>query len=87
MTQTIGIVGVFVTSHDLINTLPQQGQRIVLQPVILTRIAEKLGQITGQMMTLIEGLQRQQTGITGDLAPGKIGVEGSMTVEGEAQLW
>jgi len=40
-----------------------------------------------QMMALIEGAQRQQTGIAGDLAPGKIGADGLMTVEGEAQLW
>ena len=39
------------------------------------------------MMALIEGAQRQQTGIAGDLAAGKIGVDGSMSVEGEAQLW
>jgi hypothetical protein len=39
------------------------------------------------MMALIEGAQGQQTGIAGDLAPGKIGADGLMTVEGEAQLW
>ena len=33
-----------------------------------------------------ESAQRQQTGITGDLAAGKIGVDGLMTVEGEVQL-
>jgi len=31
--------------------------------VILTRIAEKLSQVTGQMMMLIEAPQRQKTGI------------------------
>ena len=87
MTQTIGIVGVFVARHDLIEALPQQGQGIVLHAVVLTRIAEKLGQVTGQMMALIEGPQRQKTGVAGDLAPGKIGADGLMTVEGEAQLW
>ena len=38
------------------------------------------------MMALIEGSQRQQTGVTGNLAAGKIGVDGLMTVEGEGQL-
>jgi hypothetical protein len=85
--QAVGIVGVFVASHDLIEALPQQGQCIALHAVIRTRIAEKLGQVTGQMMALIEGLQRQKTGVAGDLAPGKIGVDGLMTVEGEGELW
>jgi hypothetical protein len=39
------------------------------------------------MMALIEGAQGQQTGIAGDLATGKIGVDGVMTVGGEGQLW
>jgi len=39
------------------------------------------------MMALIEGAQGQQTGVAGDLAAGKIGADGLMTVEGEAQLW
>ena len=38
-------------------------------------------------MALIEGSQRQQTGVTGNLAAGKIGADGLMTVEGEVQLW
>ena len=38
-------------------------------------------------MELIEGSQRQQTGVTGNLATGKIGADGLMTVEGEGQLW
>jgi hypothetical protein len=57
------------------------------QAVVLLRIAEASGQSAGQMMALIEGAQRQQTGITGDLALGKIGADGLMTIEGEAQLW
>jgi hypothetical protein len=39
------------------------------------------------MMALIEGAQGQQTGVAGDLAAGKIGADGLMTVEGEGQLW
>ena len=38
-------------------------------------------------MAFVKGPQRQQTGITGDLAAGKISVNGSMSVEGEKQLW
>jgi len=39
--------------------------------LILSRIAEPCCQLTSQMMALIEGSQRQQTGIAGDLAPEK----------------
>ncbi len=85
--QTIGVVGVFVSGDDLIDALPQQRQRIVAHAVVLTRIAEAFGPVAGQMMALIEGAQRQQTGIAGDLAAGKIGADGLMTVEGEGQLW
>jgi hypothetical protein len=62
-------------------------QAVFPQAVVLLRIAEASGQSAGQMMALIEGAQRQQTGITGDLALGKIGADGLMTIEGEAQLW
>jgi hypothetical protein len=85
--QTIGIVGVFISGHDLVDALPQQGQRIMAQAVVLSRIAEASGPVTSQMMALIEGSQRQQTGVTGNLAAGKIGANGLMTVEGEVQLW
>jgi hypothetical protein len=39
------------------------------------------------MMTLIKPPQGKQTSVTGDLATGEIGVDGLMTIEGEAQLW
>src|SRR5579864_5038712 len=55
--------------------------------VILPRIAEELSQIVGDMMVLIEGPQRQQTGIAGDLAAREVSANGLMAVEGEAQLW
>jgi len=87
VTQTVGIVGVFIPGDDLIDALPQQGQRIMTHAVLLARIAETRGQPAGQMMALIEGAQRQKTGVTGDLAAGKIGADGLMSVEGEAQLW
>ena len=85
--QTVGVVGIFVAGDDLIDTLPQQHQRVVVHAILLPRIAEPSGQLTGEMMTLIEGAQGQQTGITGDLAARKIGADGLMTVEGEVQLW
>ena len=56
------------------------------QAVGLPRIAELRGPVAGQMMALIEGTQGQQTGIAGDLAAGKVGPDGLMTVEGEVQL-
>jgi hypothetical protein len=39
------------------------------------------------MMALIEGPQRQQTGIAGDPAAREVSQDGLMAVEGEAQLW
>ena len=59
----------------------------MLQAVVLSWIAEASGPVTSQMMALIEGSQRQQTGVAGNLATGKIGADGLMTVEGEGQLW
>ena len=87
MAQTVGVVGIFVAGDNLINALPQQPQRIMMQAVVLSWIAEASGPVTSQMMALIEGSQRQQTGVTGNLAAGKIGADGLMTVEGEVQLW
>ena len=87
MAQTVGVIGIFVAGDDLIDALPQQRDRIMTHTVLLTRVAETCGQPAGQMMALIEGAQRQKTGVTGDLAAGKIGVDGLMSVEGEAQLW
>src|SRR5208337_3830172 len=55
--------------------------------VILTRIAQACSPVAGQTMALIEGPQGQQTGIAGDLATRKIGVDRLITVEGEGQLW
>jgi hypothetical protein len=58
----------------------------MLHPVLIARIAEQGGPVASQMMPLIEGPQRQQTGVAGDLASRKIGANGLMTVEGEGQL-
>jgi len=59
----------------------------MLDAVLLSAIPEVSGPIMAQMMTLIEGPQREQTGVAGDLAPGEIGADPLMTIEGEAQLW
>ena len=53
----------------------------------LTRIAEELGQIAGQIMPLVKGAQRQKAGIVGDQSAGKIKLSGTVTVKGEVQLW
>jgi len=53
---------------------------------IISRIAEECGPVAGQMMAFVKSAQRQQTGVTGDLAAGKITVNGTAVVEGEAEL-
>jgi len=58
----------------------------VAQAVVLPRIAQVSRPLLGEMMALIEGSQRQQTGVTGNLTARKIGTDGLMTVEGEVQL-
>ena len=62
MAQTIGVIGIFVSDHDLIEALSQQHRRIVLHALFLTSVAEAFGPVPSQMMALIEGAQRQQTG-------------------------
>ncbi len=42
--QTIGVVGVFVAGHDLVDALPQQLQRIMPHAFIISRIAEECSQ-------------------------------------------
>jgi hypothetical protein len=64
----------------------QQRQRVMAYPFIISRVAEELDQIAGQMMALVKSAQRQQTGVTGDLASRKITLHGTMVVEGEAEL-
>jgi hypothetical protein len=55
-------------------------------PFVISRIAEERCPVAGQMMAFVKSAQRQQTGVTGDLAAGKITVNGMMVVEGEAEL-
>ena len=83
----MGVVGIFVAGHDLIEALPQQGLRVVMNAIVLSRVAEPGGPIAGKLMALIERAQRQQTGIAGDLATGEVSQNRLMTVEGEAELW
>jgi hypothetical protein len=85
--QPVGVVGVFVSGDDLVEALPQQRQRVVLNAIAVPRIAEQLGQITGQTMALIKSPQGQKTGITGDLTARKIGADRLIPVEEEAELW
>ena len=87
MAQAVGVVGVFIASDDLVEALPQQRERIMMNAVFLPRIAEESGPVAGQMTLLIEGSQGQKTGVAGDLAAGKIGADGLMTMEGERELW
>ena len=86
MAQTVGIIRVLVAGHDLIDALPQQPQRIMAQALIISRIAEKCGPVPGQMVPLVEGAQGEQAGVAGDLAPGKIELNGTVAVEGEVEL-
>jgi len=83
MAQAVGIVRVFIASDDLIDALPQQHQRVMAYPFIISRVAEELDPVAGQMMALVKSPQRQQTSVTGDLASGKITLHGTMVVEGE----
>jgi hypothetical protein len=86
MTQTVGIVGVFVPGHDLIDALSQERQRVVAHPLIISRIAKELDPATGQMMPIVKCAQRQQASVTGDLPAGKVTVDAIVAVEGEAEL-
>src|SRR5690349_10866030 len=72
MAETIGIIGVFVAGHDLVQPLPQQRQAAVPNAAALPGIAEVLSQFLRQSMALIEGTQGQKSGIAGDLPTGKI---------------
>ena len=42
MAQTVGVVGIFVAGHDLIDALPQQRQRVMAYPFVIARVAEEL---------------------------------------------
>ncbi len=44
-------------------------------------------QIASESMPLIKGPQRQQAGVSADLATRKISSNGSVSVEGKRQLW
>ena len=86
MTQAVSIVGVLVPGDDLVDTLPQQRECAVPHAFLLARVVRQPGPVACQMVAFIEGPQRQQAGIAGDLTTGKIGSNGSMLVEGKTQL-
>ena len=86
MAQAVGVVGILIAAHDLIDALPQQRQRVMAYPFIISQVAEELDPVAGQMMAFVKSPQRQQTSVTGDLASGKITVNGTMVVEGKAGL-
>jgi len=71
MTQAVSVVRIFIASHDLIDPLPQQRQRVVLHTLFTARVVEQGGPIASQVVALIEGPQRQQAGVASDLPTGK----------------
>jgi len=87
MAQAVGIISVLVASDDLLDALAKQRQNRVTNTLVFSRITDPLSQITSESVALVESTQRQQTGVTADLSAGKISVNGSMSVEGENQLW
>ena len=42
MAQAIGVVGVFIAGHDLIDALSQQHQRVMAYPFAISRVTEGL---------------------------------------------
>jgi hypothetical protein len=68
-------------------TLAKQRQPRVTHARIVALITDTLCQAAREPITLIEGSQRQQTGITGDLTTRKISPNGSASVEGKRKLW
>jgi len=55
-------------------------------PFLFARITDALYQPARQTMSVVKSPQRQQAGITGNLAPRKINSNGSVSVEGKGQL-
>src|SRR5580658_8457006 len=80
------VVCVLIAGDELLKTLPQQGERAMLGAIRAARIRQLCGPVAGQMMTVIEGPQRRQPGIVGDLPARKISVNGLAAVKGESQL-
>jgi hypothetical protein len=54
---------------------------------IVAIITDALCQAASEPIPLIEGPQRQQSGIAGDLTARKISTNGSVSVEGKGKLW
>src|SRR5260370_21704619 len=81
VTYPVGVVGVFVASDDLVETLAKQRQPRVTNARIVALITDTICQAACEPMTLIKGSQRQQTGITGDLTTRKISSNDPVSVE------
>jgi hypothetical protein len=73
--------------REVAQALAQQRQPRVTHTRIVAIIPDALCQATSEPMPLIKSPQRQQAGIAGDLATGKISANGSVSVEGKQQLW
>jgi hypothetical protein len=87
MAQLIGVIGIFVSGHDLVQPLAQQGQSRMLRAAFIAPFPQGGRSLLTESMVLVEGPQGQQSGIATDASSGKIGLQGKWTIEGEAQLW
>ena len=87
MPQSVGIIGVFVTSHNLIEPLPHQREYGMAHAVALARIAQVAREVARQSMALVEAAQGKATSVAADLPTGKVTTKRLITVEGEDQLW
>ena len=84
--QAVGVVGVFIPSHDLIQTLPQQAGQRMVHLVRAPRVAQGPHQTGRQPALVIELPQRQQPGVGSDLAALEIGGQLAGGVERKGDL-
>ena len=87
VTQAIRVVDVLIARDDLVETLTQQLQPRVTHTRMVAIITDALCQAASEPMPLIKSPQRQQAGISSDLATRKISANGSVSVEGKGKLW
>jgi hypothetical protein len=55
--QRIAVVGVFVAGDSLIEALPKQGQRIMLDLALLLRITEESRPVAAQLMMRVKAAE------------------------------
>ena len=72
MAQTIGVVGVFITGHDLIEPLAKQAEQRVLHLPRAASVGQGSHYAGRQPSVVVELTERQQTRIAGDLPAAKI---------------